>query len=450
MDKKRLDEIESHLQNNDLEILESSCCVCLSCLASFDAREVSNWRSEGGVTSALCPRCGLPYVLGDASHLSLDKKEIESYRKEAFGNKHFISRPDDYWWFIDHYRDGDIEKNAFNEGLYLKYLKTFADYGIDEALLELASFYEKGSSFRKPSLSKAIEVYKNPELQFNFVALNHLGDIASKKKEYREAFEYYVKSMSFGSYVGSMRYYDFYAHGIYVKKDEIFAQNGYLSLFEHLFQELVLQKKVSFSSLAQLTKRLSACYQTPNANVNDIGLSNIFLLISKYCFENANRASATEGFLEDEKEVEKRFQAYLKNEAIEPSEPIFDEKTFFTTMLNPRVFPFCFGGEAKIVEANFDREEKTLDFVIEYPYAPFIIDVGNAYCGFQNPRIEWHFEHVKEANYVLNAPFNRACSDGFSFLSLSPKDSRDSVLYLTFEDTTDEETIEEIKKDGQA
>lgn len=450
MDQKRFNEIESHLKDNDLEILRSSKCLCLSCGALFDAREVSDWKNEDNASSALCPRCGLPYVLGDASRLSLGESEAKAYRKKAFEQSHYIARPYDYFWFIDHYRNGDITKNVSNEELYVKYLKVFARYRVDEALLELASFYEKGSSFRKPSLLKATRLYKSPELQFNFVALNHLGDIAYQKKQYREALEYYVKSMSFGSYIGTMRYCDFYYDGLFVKRDEGFALNGYLNLFEHLFQEMVLQKKVSFSSLAQLTKRLSICYSTPLASPNDIGFANIFLLISKFSFQNANRSSPTESFLKDEEEIEKRYQAFLKNENIEPGQPIFDEKTFFTTLLNPRVFPFCFEGEAKVVAADFDPEQKTFDFTIEYPYAPFVIDLGNAYCGFQKSRIDWHFEHVKKVNCVLNSPFKLASSDGFSFISLSIGDSKEPALYIAFEEESDIESMESRKKDEQA
>ena len=454
MDKKRFKEIESHRTNNDLEILKSTNCVCLSCGSSFEARDVSNWLSEGNNTSALCPKCGLPYVLGDASKLALDKKELEVYQKKAFGKSHLETRPDDFWCYIDRYREGNIEKTAPNEELYLSYLKAFAHLEIIDAILELGSFYEKGSAFHAASLQKAIEYYKSPALRFNFFAFNRLGCIALKQKAYREAFEYFAKSMSLGSYMGSVYYYDLYEKGLYVSKDEEFALNGYLTLFERIYEELVLKQKTSFSSLAQICERLSLDYCSRSGNdANNLGFSNLFLVLARFGLENCEDSFLRgEEFEKDAKDINKRFVDFLNKEQIEPNEPFFDERTFFSSLINPRVFPFVFEGEAKIISAEFDPEEKTLDFTIQYPYPPLIVDVGNAYCGFQKTQIAWHFEHVKEARFLLNTPFKRAISDGFGFLVLSGEmlgDFEKCPLYVRFEED-DQEENEEKRKDEQA
>lgn len=57
----------AHSAHHRAEIEASDRCGCFFCGAVFPASEILDW-VDGGQT-ALCPRCGIDSVLGDASDL---------------------------------------------------------------------------------------------------------------------------------------------------------------------------------------------------------------------------------------------------------------------------------------------------------------------------------------------------------------------------------------------
>lgn len=56
-------------------IEDSASCACFYCLESFVPSEISEW-TDGGQT-AICPRCGIDAVLGDAQPLELTPELIK-------------------------------------------------------------------------------------------------------------------------------------------------------------------------------------------------------------------------------------------------------------------------------------------------------------------------------------------------------------------------------------
>src|SRR5688572_16027910 len=61
-----------HCSGNEAEIANSGLCGCFYCLRVFEPAEVEDWTdgmvgAEEDPRTALCPRCGIDSVIGDAS-----------------------------------------------------------------------------------------------------------------------------------------------------------------------------------------------------------------------------------------------------------------------------------------------------------------------------------------------------------------------------------------------
>ncbi|RUM18058.1 cytoplasmic protein [Rhizobium vallis] len=56
-----------HSINHRAEIEASALCGCFHCCASFRPAEIKDWLDDN--RTALCPRCGIDAVIGDASGL---------------------------------------------------------------------------------------------------------------------------------------------------------------------------------------------------------------------------------------------------------------------------------------------------------------------------------------------------------------------------------------------
>ncbi len=59
-------EAHKHCANHEDEITRSTACGCFYCLAVFAPAEIEDWVDDEPRT-ALCPRCGIDSVIGDAS-----------------------------------------------------------------------------------------------------------------------------------------------------------------------------------------------------------------------------------------------------------------------------------------------------------------------------------------------------------------------------------------------
>lgn len=75
----------THSSNHRAELLQSQCCGCFDCLATFSAGDIEHWIDvvDGVGVTALCPQCGNDCVVGSASGYS-----VEQY---------FLQRMHAYW-----------------------------------------------------------------------------------------------------------------------------------------------------------------------------------------------------------------------------------------------------------------------------------------------------------------------------------------------------------------
>ena len=75
LDYDTLHHLHKQSSYHKAKLLAGNGCGCFHCLAKFGTSEITEW-IDGGDT-ALCPRCGVDAVLGDATDDVL--REMEKY-----------------------------------------------------------------------------------------------------------------------------------------------------------------------------------------------------------------------------------------------------------------------------------------------------------------------------------------------------------------------------------
>ena len=75
LSEAELKSAHKHSSNHRGEILASRSCGCFYCLATFSPDEIHEWIDNR--TTALCPRCHIDSVIGDASGLPITREFLE-------------------------------------------------------------------------------------------------------------------------------------------------------------------------------------------------------------------------------------------------------------------------------------------------------------------------------------------------------------------------------------
>lgn len=452
MSKKSANNILSHLVGNDADILGSKECLCLSCLRRFSARDVTDWCDIRGKNTALCPECGMPYVLGDAVSPLPSEAEAKKLSDNLFQGDHFDAIPEDYYRFLDYYGDNKITHSPQNEALYVKYLKRLVDKDNSlTAFHALGDYYEFGTEFTKPSYDKALKFFLSKEFDSDGIALYRAGEIYAHKKDYQNAYICYSKAMVAKCPFGFLGMIDCNANGWFVPKDMGFALNAALDHFEFYLHDFVVSGGRDRSILPNISLRLSSFFLEGKAVERNLHLAEIFLLISHYSFSLLERDRNIPRFHLQEKDIaDEALSAFMKEVKNPMNDILFDAPTFQDSLINNIAIPFVYEGNARIVEAAFNPFDHTFEFTIEYPYAPLIIDCGNGICRFEEKKIHWRFEGVKEATFSLNKPFEFVDGDLDSSYEFIHRDGRGQnvVASIVFDDEEegdvdrDEEKIE--------
>jgi hypothetical protein len=83
MDEAALQSAHEHSWRHRSEIEKSGLCGCFFCLAVYRPAEIEEWIDEG--TCAMCPRCGIDAVIGEASGLPVSERAfLAAMRKRWF------------------------------------------------------------------------------------------------------------------------------------------------------------------------------------------------------------------------------------------------------------------------------------------------------------------------------------------------------------------------------
>lgn len=64
-----------HCAHHEDEIVRSTVCGCFYCLGVFPSSEIEDWLDDEPRT-ALCPRCGIDSVIGDAAPFPISEKDF--------------------------------------------------------------------------------------------------------------------------------------------------------------------------------------------------------------------------------------------------------------------------------------------------------------------------------------------------------------------------------------
>ncbi len=107
--KGALNEIYKHSFDNKAEIERSQACYCIYCKEEFSSGEIKNWVVNGRQgkplrrnaipeETALCPKCGIDSVIGDASGYEMTPALIHAMHEFWFERK-VLPDDFDYSWF---------------------------------------------------------------------------------------------------------------------------------------------------------------------------------------------------------------------------------------------------------------------------------------------------------------------------------------------------------------
>lgn len=72
-----------HSSRHRAELTASEWCGCFHCLAIYPPGDIQAWIDEGDGT-ALCPRCGIDSVLGDASGFPIEAGFLRRMQQHWF------------------------------------------------------------------------------------------------------------------------------------------------------------------------------------------------------------------------------------------------------------------------------------------------------------------------------------------------------------------------------
>lgn len=82
-----MDIIEAHKRciHNWSELTVSAKCGCFYCLEIYSPNEVAEWTDDDD--TAICPRCGIDAVIGDASGFSVTTEFMGRMHRRWFENE---------------------------------------------------------------------------------------------------------------------------------------------------------------------------------------------------------------------------------------------------------------------------------------------------------------------------------------------------------------------------
>lgn len=94
--KSALNEVHKHSFRNKTEVQGSQVCHCFHCKEQFPSSEVLEWTDED--ETALCPKCGIDAVMGDASGVEMTPALLRAMNEFWF-ERLFYPKDFDFGWF---------------------------------------------------------------------------------------------------------------------------------------------------------------------------------------------------------------------------------------------------------------------------------------------------------------------------------------------------------------
>lgn len=467
LDKKTISDINSKLKNNEVDIVSSQEACCVFCRSHFSAREVSDWNTSDTEVTALCPRCGMPAVLGDATGYLLSHQELREANLSIYGLDFMKTHPDAMYTYLERYFGGKISKKKGNEDLAIRYLEMLEEQEEPEAAFRLGLLYAGGADFLKPDLHEAHKHLSRKCLWGDPGALTHRGfigmlladeDSKHEKKMREEAFMDFCKAAALGGTMARIFISDCYYHGMGVRQDTYLGMQILYTLFAEQYPWFYASRGSDARDIGAICFRIGNSYESEG----DYEGALHFYLIADLAFR-FQKESDPDSFLffGEKDELEKRLEEVARHQGYKTADPIFDESTFYAS--------FQYGDEAPFVKANpdglpkhfldavYNEDESTISFTMcGSKQAPLIIDTQSLFCDFVEGPIRWTFSGVEMAKYVRAGHFDTVKGTFKDCIILSGEKNEErydpmTVFFYETDAPSEEETEEEkeeIKKEG--
>jgi len=420
--EEELDKIKSHCINNGLEILHSERCACLFCRHVYGARTVSDWDDTSGTISAICPECGMPYVIGDKSGYDFDAATLRDINKALFGAKFMAENPNAARTYISRYAQGKITPKAENEALYAKYLTTLKDSGDASAAFALGDFYQYRAEFVPLDPAKAFEIFSSTEsLAMDPESLDRLGllyldGLPKGRKDAKNAFICFTKSAVSGCPFGLMHYYDCFVNGYYVKTDVDYAMSEIVRLFGNYAREFARSENCSVLLPMSAFRIAATLMGLKPQRKEDFYVILYYSLYAHYAFHCLLPDEAESSIAAKEDDLnESLLSSLMKIMRISSRDkPILDQDTFLDSTSNSGFGSarYALGVEAVATEGDFDPGEHTFRFSVHYSSRPIIVDLHSAFFGKGPQDVRWNFREVANVSIGYGEPFNLIESKG--------------------------------------
>ena len=81
----RIEEAHKHSINNKEELSKSNSCGCFYCKEIFNPSIIEEWTDNK--TTAICPKCGVDSIIGDASNYNITNNFLSLMRDAWFSWK---------------------------------------------------------------------------------------------------------------------------------------------------------------------------------------------------------------------------------------------------------------------------------------------------------------------------------------------------------------------------
>lgn len=427
----KLIELQKRTHNNEIEILHSKTCSCLFCRQTYDARTVNDWVNDENGMSAICPECGMDAVIGDNGGEPIDKGLLKELNLAFYGEDYMTHHPDAARKYIDRYEEGKITHKASNEALYIQYLGLLASLNDEKATYDLGMLYEFGDEFTPMDKNVALSYYASNSLRYNPSALTRLGVLMEQignngKPDPEAAYECYAKGLALGGLDAYLHFADCYMKGIGVHQDQDYGFQVLNGIWEDCYQRFTLTIGKDINVFPLLCYDLGLAYELGQGTPIDIPTALRFYLLSSFSYRLAKNSFLMDGSdLEPFSDVERRIENLSEKLNLSVGDPVFDNDTFADSILstNPSSL-FLMNMSFKAIE--YDEEEKTFSFDIQYGLPALIVDIGNLYCGFVPGTIRWTFSDVSRVQIGNPSPFNRIEGDadtGWRFYKGSGEES---------------------------
>ncbi len=409
MESDRLRQYRLHTFDNELEILRSGEAVCLSCLSRFSARKVADWEAGGKGESALCPVCGMRAVVGDASGLSLESKDVEEAHAAIYGSAEAspVGKKEQEQ-FISDFMDGKISDTGENEKLWLTYVERKAQSGDPDDLLFFGCALLTEFEAVKPDYARAKGVFEEDARLMDERAFRMLGimylDPDYEMVDYGKARECIEKAVSLGDGIACLVLADMFLYGLEMAPDPEFAYASYSNFFVHDYRPLVVgdvQKGYDYAA----TLFGHAAYRLGRFELSGISYEPDefealrYFLLAKFALDRtAEFSDPGTVLLDDWRDSKDRIKELSAKFSLVRGMPTYDQYTFRDSFEHSPEYPISNRLDGfEITDIAYDEESATLSFKAAASGLNkcLILDASNLFCDYVEGEISWKFVDVK-------------------------------------------------------